>query len=359
MLLGLLFLSSCSEPEPTVKQVETPESDKLVIFTWPDYIDMEVIAKFEEETGVEVEFSYFDSLSEMKALLRSKPGQFDLVLVDDFYLSELIDIQLLNPLKRELVPNITNIGNRFLDREFDPGNEYSVPYLWGSMLVAYRTDKVENPLDSWSILWDKAYAGRVGILEDKEEAYAVGLLSLGYPLNSNDPDQLSAATKKLVEHADTISPKYLELEDIKAQLVSGDLWIATCYSGDALTLAEEQSNIDYFIPSEGAPLWIDNFAIVKDAPNDTNAHRFINFMSRGEIAAQNASYLWTATPNEKAFSHLEQDFRDDETVYLSQQLFDKCDFYGLPTAFRDEQTNSGMKQILDKIHTSLTTQSRE
>lgn len=326
---------------------------EVVLFSWADYIDPEVVAQFTQETGIEVRIETYDSPSQMKGYMRSKPGRYDIAVVDEFSMAELSEIQLIAPLNHAEIPNIKNMSEDFMGRDFDPTNRYSVPYTWGSVLIAYRNDKIEEPEESWSLLWDETLKGQIAIIEDEDDAFAVGLISSGFSIRSEKVDELNQVAKKMLDHAKNLRPKYLELEKIKEQLDSGALSAALCYSGDAMVMADENENISCFIPKEGAPLYIDSFTLVRDAPNRENAHKFIDFMSRGEIAGQNATYLWMATPNDAAIPHIDPETLEDTTVFLDKETFAKCGFYGMPTAKRDKITNQAMKFIMDEIHLNL------
>lgn len=354
LLLGATFsiLSSCDRvaEESVLKgeaSTQSSESEELVILNWDDYLAPEVIAAFEEETGVRIRLETFESLGELQGKLQSEPDAYDLVVVDDVTLNELKEVQLLGEINHGMVPNLSNIDDKYLDLAFDPGNRYSVPYLWGTTLVAYRADKIEDPDQSWNLLWDPALEGKVAMMDEKEDLYAASLLSLGFRLNSEDPAELEAAFERLVEQRELVKPLYRTLGDVEDLLISGKVWVACLYSGDAAMLAEEDDRIDYFIPDEGAPKWMDNLAITKEARHPEEAHQFINFISRGDIAAQNAGYLWTATPNLAAESHMDEELRQDETVYPLAEVRAKCDFHAQPSPDRLAIINKGMKNLFD------------
>ena len=199
------------------------------------------------------------------------------------------------------------------------------------------------------------------MLNDKEDIFAAALLAIGASINSDAHEELDQAASKLVDQAERMQARFIDLEVAEDLLLAGDVWAAQIYSGDAVMLAEENENIDYFIPEEGAPLWLDNFAIPRNAENAASAHRFIDFMARGEIAARNANYVWVATPNKAAEQYLDEELLADETVYPPKDVLARCEFYGQPSAEREKFMNQGMKLVLDYVRTgdeaSLTSKS--
>ncbi|NNE90582.1 MAG: spermidine/putrescine ABC transporter substrate-binding protein [Verrucomicrobiales bacterium] len=357
-LCALIFGAGCekSEPNPAPDGAGAETADnkqKLVVFTWEDYIDEEVVAQFTEETGVNVEFEYYDNLIQMKALLRSQPDKYDVVVVDDYNLAELIDRKLVREIDSAEIPNVKNIDELYLNRDFDPQNQYSVPYLWGSLLVAYRTDKIADPEQSWNLLMDEQYKGKVALFEDKDDLFTAALLANGYSANTENVEEIRKTGSRLVEAAKSNAPLLTDIDIATEKLVAGEIWATMCYSGDALVLADENENVGCFIPSEGAPLWVDSFAVVRDAHNPQNAMKFIDFMSRGDIAARNAEYLWTATPNKVAMDLLDEEFKGDTTIFPPKELMAKCEFYGLPTPRRERETNQIMKDLIDALRVSV------
>lgn len=354
----ILLFSGCADGgDKTVLRGEesqgSPASGGLVIFNWDDYVAPEVVADFEAETGIKVTIETYESLGELSGRLQSTPDAFDLVVVDDVTLNELRDVRLIQEIDHREIPNMKNIAPRYLDQDFDPGNRFSIPYLWGTTLVAFRADKIGEPKESWNLLWDPSLKGKVAMMDEKEDLYAAALLSLGHPLNTEDPKELQDAFEYLVKQREVVAPVYQPLGEVEELLVSGKVWAAMLYSGDAAMLAEEDDRIQYFIPDEGAPIWMDNLAIAREAKNVESAHLFIDFISRGNEAAKNANYLWSATPNQAASPHLSEDLLADSSVYPSQSVVAKCDFHAQPSQKRLETINRGMKRLFDEARANV------
>ena len=354
-LSGLISLTGCGPsgnpaPVPDANPPRAPSAKVVSVYSWESYFDPEVCSLFEKETGITIEWHYFQNLGEMNAQLRSQPDAFDVVVLDDMSLGELIELQLLRPLPASSIPNLSHIDSRYLDLPFDPGNRFSVPYMWGTTLLAYRKDHLENPEQSWSLLWNPDYRGKVSMINERQDAYSICLMFLGKDLNSNDPGDLEAATDKLLEQVRAVHVNYGDLESLKEEMKSGKCWIAPLYSGDAALIASEDENIGFFIPKEGAPLWLDSFAVPKDSPRVPEAVAFIDFMSRPEIAARNANHLSYATANRSALPLLSAELRDNPSVFPPAEVLARCGFIRKATLQRDRLTNQGMKRIFDALH---------
>lgn len=340
---------TASVPPSTGENSADREGGELVILTWEEYFCPEAIERFEAETGIKVRFEYFDNLQEMKGLIVSEPDRFDLVVADGSTLADLIELQALKEIDRAKLGNFDNLDPRYLDLNFDPGNRFTIPYLWGTTVVAYRSDQIAEPARSWKALWDEKYAGKVFMLDDPFDSYAVSLMSLGYSANSEDPGQLKEASDLLLEQVNKVGAEYLDIIGIRERLLSGAGWIAMAYSSDAATLAEENEDISLFIPEEGATLWLDSFGIPREARNEANAVRFLDFMCRGEIAGMSSNFLWCATPNRAAGAHLSQELLAEETVYPPAEILSKCEFLLQPGPERNRWVNKGMKQVYDGL----------
>jgi spermidine/putrescine transport system substrate-binding protein len=322
---------------------------RLVILTWDQYFSNDVISKFEEESGIPVEFVVFENLDEMADLLRSRPADFDLVLVDGGTLADLIDLQLVQPIDRALIPGFANLDEKFLSTRFDPENAYSVPYMWGTTLVVYRSDKIAEPRKSWSSLWDEQYRDRILMLDDKFDIYAAALLAEGCDINTGNAAEISRATDRLLEQADSLGVRFVDILEIREKLISGDCWIAMTYSSDAAVIAEAEGDISYFIPEEGAPLWVDSFVIPRESTNQKAAHRFLEYFCRPEVAAANSSELWSASVNKKARPLISKEVLDDPTVYLSDEVFSHCRLDSQTGPERQLLVNQGLKRVFDRV----------
>ncbi len=357
LLLISLLLSACAKKEPSAESASSsaPEAPAaqavkpLVILTWDEYFSEEVVAAFEAEHGIPVEFVTFANLDEMDGLLRSRPADFDLLVASGGTVADLIELGFLQPIDRERLPGFGNLDERFLGLHFDPGNDYSIPYMWGTTLIAYRSDKIEEPKQSWNSLWDDAYRGRLLMLDDGFDVYAAALLAEGRDLNSQDPSDLHAATGRLLDQVERLDARFVDVFEIRDQLLSGECWIGMTYSSDAAVLAEEEENIAYFIPEEGAPRWVDSFVIPRESDNREAAHRFLDYLCRPEVAAANSNELWCASANRAAREFLSAEIRDDPTLYLGDEVMARCRPEAQTSPERQLLINRGLKKVFDRV----------
>lgn len=354
-LLFSLFPACGDRERGAANEPFSDDSDparSITILTWADYFSHDVIEKFEEEHAASVKFEFFNNLDEMEALLRSRPADFDLILTSGIKVADLISLRFVQPLQKELIPLFENLDDRFIDLDDDPGNQYSVPYTWGPSLVAYRSDKISDPEKSWKSLWDERYRGHILMLEETFDAYGAALLALGYDLNSQDPEHLEAATQLLIDQVEVLDARFVDINEIRDNLLSGECWISMTYSSDAAVLAEKDENISYFIPKEGTALWLDSFVIPRESKQAETAHLFLDFLCRPDIAAANSNELWCASANLAAKPLLSKEILSDPTIYVSDEVLKRCHLEAKSTPERNMIVNQGFKRIFDHVRSA-------
>lgn len=346
-----VILFGCNKSDQTKIKDEHSLPNVVKMLSWSEYFDPAAIEKFTKETGIEVEYITYDDPDEVEARLASEPGRFDVVVTDDLAINILAELRLLQPLDKSALQNLKNVSSEYLGKKFDDENNYSVPYLWGTTLIAYRSDKIESPQKSWKSLWDKKYKGKVMVLGDRTEGLGIGMLSEGYPINSSDPEHIDFASEIIVEGIKNIDIRLGSDTEIREGLLSGDVWIASCYSGDAAMIAEENENISFFIPNEGAPLWMDNFSVASDATNVKGAYSFVDYMLRKDSAAMNANFTWYGTTNSAAVPLIDEELLADETINPPEKIRSLCQFYYVPDANRDLLLNKAWSRVVDALRT--------
>ncbi len=318
---------------------ESGQPATLVLYTWADYCAPEVLERFEQQTGIKVDLQIFDDAEQVEARLRSDPGAVDVIVVDSFNLGKLIQLRLLHPLDQTALPNISHMNPQFLDLSVDPGNGYSVPYQWGTTLIAYRKDRIPEPRQSWQLLWDPAYRGHVMMLDDSFEPLAMTLISLGKKPDTTEAADYQQASQALLEHLESMQPRYGSDVEIRDSLVSGETWAAMCYSGDAAFAVEKDEQIDFFVPEEGATMWVDCLGIARDTRNAETAHRFLDFLMDPEVAALNANFIRYATPNNGALSKIDPALAADERIFPPRDVLERCSFVPQLDAEREALVN--------------------
>ncbi len=275
-----------------------PAKQQLNVFNWTEYLPAEILDEFEKEYDVKINYDTFSSNEEMLAKLSTGASGYDIVVPSDYAVAIMSKQDLLLPLDKTLLPNLTNIEPRFLDQEFDPGNKFSVPYLWGTLGIAVNKEKVKDKISGWSDLWNPKYKGYIVAVDDMREIIGMALQTLGKSRNSTNPADLAAAKAKLKTLVPSI--KAFDSDNPKALLLSGEAWLGVVWSGDAALAYRENSAIDYIMPAEGGGIWVDNLAVPKGSRHPELAHQFINFMLRPEIRARLAEAYPHGNPNKAA-----------------------------------------------------------
>lgn len=297
----------------------------LTIYNWGDYIEPELIAKFEEETGYKVSYETFDSNEAMYTKVKQGGTAYDVTIPSEYMIDKMAEEGLLIELEQSKIKGLENIDPRFLDQSFDVGNKYSIPYFWGTLGIVYNDKLISGEITSWNDLWDPQYKNSLLLIDGAREVMGIGLQSEGYSLNETDPLIL----KKTADKLKNITPnvKAIVADEIKMYMIQGEAPLAVTFSGEASEMLWENENLHYVIPEEGSNLWFDNIVIPKTAENIEGAYAFINFMLEPENAAINAEYVGYATPNQTAIELMDPEITGDEQFYPSDDTLDKLEVY--------------------------------
>lgn len=298
----------------------------LTIYNWGDYIDPDLISRFEKETGITVIYQTFDSNEAMLTKIEQGGTTFDVAVPSDYAISKMKEENLLLPVDHSKLPNLSHIDSRFLNLSFDPNNEYSVPYFWGTVGIVYNPDLAKGlTFTSWDDLWNPKLKDDVLLTDGAREIMGMSLSSLGYSLNDTNEDHLQEALHKLEKLSPNV--KAVVGDEIKMLLANGEAAAGVVFSGDAAEIMDENDKLDYVVPKEGSNLWFDNMVIPKTAKNLEGAHKFINFMLEPDVAAQNAEYVGYATPNKDALKLLPEDISGDERFYPPAEVTSHLEVY--------------------------------
>jgi spermidine/putrescine-binding protein len=299
---------------------------ELHVLTWSDYFAPDTISGFEKEFGCRVTLDYIESSDTLRAKLAGGRSGYDVVFPSDEVLGELVARGLLEKLELSKIPNVRHLAPRFRGPAYDPRQEHSVAYLWGTTGLAYNKARVSPAPDSWTALWDPRWAGRVTILDDAREAFEAARRALGEGAGPLTREGIARAAARLRE----LRPLAFESAP-KDRLIRGEAWLAQAFNGDALQAAsapERAADIGYVVPREGGTLWIDNLCIPRGAPNPELAHRFIDYLLRPEVAAAISKAVRFATPNAEAQKLLPRELLEDPLVYPREEDLRRCSLLG-------------------------------
>ncbi|WP_195989406.1 ABC transporter substrate-binding protein [Clostridium sp. D53t1_180928_C8] len=302
------------------------ENGTLNFFNVGDYIDEALIRKFEKETGIKVNYSTYDTNEIMYQKVKTNPGTYDLVVPSDYMIEKMISENLLEKIDFNNIANYHYIGDDYKNLSYDPTNEYSVPYMWGTVGIIYDSTRITDPVDSWDILWDSKYKDEVYMFNSLRDAMAIGLLKDGYSINSTDPTQIDNARDVLIEQRSLTNPVYV-VDEVKDNMIAGEKMLATVWSGDAIYIMNENPDMKYVIPKEGSNKWVDALCIPTGAKNKAQAEAFINFLCDPENAKENVDYIGYSTPNTAAYDLLDEETKNNPAAYPSDKTLSKCTLF--------------------------------
>ncbi len=315
VLMLLSILSSCSGDKKVT----------LRIYNWGDYIDEEVLGVFEERYDMKIIYENFATNEDMYVKLKSGGGNYDVIFPSDYMIKRMINEDMLHEIDLKNIPNFIHTHTRFRSLSYDPQNAYSVPYMWGTVGILYNTTMVDEPVDSWQILWDERYAKNIFMLDSQRDSIAVALKLLGYSLNTRDQGELEEAKNALIRQKPLVLA-YVG-DEVKDKMISGEAALAVVWSGDAVYLKWENEDLEYIVPQEGSNLWFDAMAIPKTSKHKKEAEQFINFLCEPEIALMNTEYIGYSTPNATAMSMIDPEWLSDPVAYPTEEDVAHCEVF--------------------------------
>lgn len=321
-------------------------TEQVIIYNWGEYIDPEVLDMFEEETGIQVIYEEFETNEIMYPKIQSGAIAYDLVCPSDYMIQKMIQNDLLQPLNFDNIPNAKNIGQVYYEksRQFDPDNQYSIPYCWGTVGILYNTKMVEEPIDSWTVLWDTQYKDNILMQDSVRDAFAVALKTLGYSLNSTSIHELTQAKDLLVQQKPLVQAYVID--QVRDKMIGNEAAIGVIYSGEAIYTQTENPDLAYVVPKEGSNMWIDSWVMPKNAPNKENAEKFLDFLCRPEIALMNFEYITYSTPNEKARELIEDPaIRNSEIAFPGDSILSRCETFTYLGEDADEVYNQLWREV--------------
>lgn len=298
---------------------------KLVIYNWGDFIAPELLTEFTKETGVQVVYETFDSNEAMYTKLKQGGTTYDIAIPSEYMISKMKSEDMLTKLDHSRIQGLENIGDSFLNLSFDRGNQYSIPYFWGTLGIVYNEDLVDKAPEHWDDLWRPEFKNSIMLIDGAREVMGLGLNSLGYSLNSKNRDQLQEAVDKLYNLTPNI--KAIVADEMKGYMIQGNAAIGVSFSGEARQMLDGNDKLHYVVPSEASNLWFDNMVIPKNVKNLDAAYQFINFMLRPENALKNAEYVGYATPNLAAKAMLPKEIQEDKAFYPDEETMKNLEVY--------------------------------
>jgi spermidine/putrescine transport system substrate-binding protein len=273
---------------------------------------------------ITVEYNTFGSNEEMYTMLKSGK-QCDLCIPSDYMIERMISENMLEKIDLSNVPSSSNILPSCKSKDFDPNNDYSIPYMWGTVGILYNSDMVTAPVDSWNILWDSKYSKQILMYDSSRDSIAVGLLKTGHDINTRSDSDLKDALDALIEQKPLVLA-YLG-DDIRDTMISGSAALAVVYSGDALLAMQGNDKLKYVVPKEGSNVWFDSMVVLKGSQHKNEAELFMDFMNRPDVAKKNCEYIGYSTPNAGALALMGDDKKNDPVFNPPADVVSRCVVY--------------------------------
>ena len=300
----------------------------LNVYNWGEYIDPEVLAEFKKETGIKVNYTTYASNEEMYAKVSSGAASYDIVVPSDYMIAKLIEEDMLAELDFSNIPNYQYIGEDYKGLQYDPEDKYSVPYTWGTTVVMYNKTMVD-PADvadkSVDLMWNEKYKDQILMFDNPRDAFALALSKLGYSFNSTNPDEWEQAAELLRQQKPLVQGYVMD--QIFDKMEAGEAAIAAYYAGDALIIQEENPDVEYFIPKEGANMFVDAMCVMKNTQHKAEAEAFINFMLKTDVAVKTAEVIGYATPHTAAKAELDPEVTGNPVVYPDAAILENTEVF--------------------------------
>ena len=314
--------------EDMKKRIPVLPEKEVRVYTWSEYIHDYLIEVFKMNTGINVVYDTFESPDEMRAKVSTGQSGYDVVMVPDYMVPEMIDLGVLAELDTAQLPNIIHLDDKFKNPAFDPGNKYSIPYLWGTTGIGWNSAKVTEPIESWADVLEpekiSKYEKTVTMLEEMREPIGAALKYLGYSLNDTDDAHLDEAKQVLLKQKPYLA-KFAGANEYIPGLAGLRFMISQAYSGDVFVAADENPDVKYTIPAEGCTLWIDNMTVTKNAPHPVGAHMWINYILDPTVIAIISNVRYYANPNKDSFPFLNKDVAEDPAIYPPEDVYKKLE----------------------------------
>lgn len=303
----------------------------LNVYNWGEYISdgsngsIPVNRQFEKLTGIKINYSTFASNEELFAKLKIESSRYDIIIPSDYMISRMIKENMLEKLDLGQIVNYKNLNQAFLSPEYDPSNAYSIPYMWGLVGIIYNKQKIHENIDSWNDLWNPNYKGKILMFSNPRDCFGIALKKLGYSVNTLDQDQILKAADEIYKQKKLVQAYVMD--EIFNKMENEEAFIAPYYSGDAITMMNENKNLAFVYPKEGTNKFVDAICIPKGSKNKDLAYLYINFLLEPHIALANARYVGYSTPNQKAFDLMDNSEKLNQIAYPNDDILNNTESF--------------------------------
>ena len=296
----------------------------LNVYNWGLYISdgsdggMDINKEFEELTGIKVNYTTYDTNESMYAKIKSGGADYDVIVPSDYMIGKMASEGLLAKLDFDNIPNMALIGDQYKSRDYDPNNEYCVPYTWGVVGLIYNTTMVDEEIDSWDALWDEKYAGNILMFNNSRDAFAIASKKLGLSMNPTSVEEIEQAAEELKKQKPVVQAYVMD--EIFDKMEGGEAAIAPYYAGDAIVMIEENPDLAFVIPKEGTNYFVDAMCVPATSTQKEAAEMYINFMCETEVALANCEFIGYSTPQVEAEQLLPDELKNSPIMYPSAEV---------------------------------------
>ena len=297
-----------------------PEEKALNFYNWADYVAESTVPGFEEQTGIKVTQDFYSSNEDLLAKLQAGGTGYDVIVPSDYMVAIMIKSDILQKLDMSQIPNSKNVGPEYEGLSFDPNNEYSLPYQWGTTGILYNRKEMGQLPDSWDPMWDEEFSGRLSMLNDSRETMGAALYKLGLSVNARDVAEIERAGEELKKQKPLLRG-YFDSTEARPLVQNGDLLAGHVFSGDAFLAMSENDDLDYIIPKPSATRWTDNMCVPNGAEHPQNAHKFIDYILGAQVGAELSNFTYYNTPNQAALPKIDDALKDLPGYVLSDAVF--------------------------------------
>lgn len=325
VVLSTVALAGCGTAGSTAG--DSGDKVTLKVYNWGDYIGEDVIEKFEKQYNIDVVYDTFSDNEVMHTKLKSGGADYDVAIPSDYMIRRMIDEGMVKKLDFNNIPNYKYIDQKFRELAFDPTNEYSVPYMWGTVGIIYNKTMVTDQVDSWNILWNDKYKKQVFMLDSQRDSIGITLKKLGFSLNTKKTEELEKAKQELIKQKQLGVVQSYVGDEVKDKMIMGEAAFAVVWSGDAVFMKRENPDLEYVIPKEGSNLWVDSMVVLNSTKHQKEAEQFINFMCETDIAFENADYIGYSTPHTEARKKMSPDLLNDIAAYPTDEQTKNCEVF--------------------------------
>ena len=296
----------------------------LNVYNWGEYISngsddsVDVVAAFEQLTGIHVNYTTFDSNESLYAKLKSGAANYDVIIPSDYMAAKMIAEGMLKPLNYDNIPNFQNIDAGYRDPDYDPENAYTVPYMLCTTGIIYNTTMVDKAPTGWADLWDERYSGNILMFNNSRDAYAIAAFKAGKSINPQSTEEVDEVVEDLKAQKPLVQAYVMD--EIFDKMIGGEAAIGVYYSGDAITMIDDNPDLAFVFPEEGTVLSVDCMAVPAASEHQEAAEMFINFMCEPDIGKANSEYIGYTTPMQSVWEILDDELKYSEIAYPSEEV---------------------------------------